>query len=170
VALATETPAAIFTLGTYRGASKRLDGLCWAGEDLSAAVNAETNRLPGGDYAEPYRVVRALCLFAAVAAEVLPIDSVYTNYRDLDGLRAEAMDARRDGFAAKLAIHPAQVPVINAVFTPTREAIAHAQTVVAAFAANPGAGVVGFEGAMLDRPHLVRAERLLAQAKAAGLI
>jgi citrate lyase subunit beta/citryl-CoA lyase len=113
--------------------------------------------------------VRALCLFAAHAAEVLPIDTVYTNYRDLDGLRAEAMDARRDGFAAKLAIHPAQVPVINAVFTPTPEAIAHAKAVVAAFAAKPGAGVVGLEGAMLDRPHLVRAERLLAQAKAAGV-
>ena len=169
IALATETPASIFSLGTYRGASKRLAGLCWAGEDLSAAVNAETNRLPGGDYTEPYRVVRSLCLFAAVAAEVMPIDSVYTNYRDLDGLRTEAMDARRDGFVAKLAIHPAQVPVINAVFTPTPEAVAHAKAVIAAFAAQPGAGVVGLEGAMLDRPHLVRAERLLAQAKAAGI-
>jgi citrate lyase subunit beta/citryl-CoA lyase len=169
IALATETPAAIFALGTYRGSSSRLAGLCWAGEDLSAAVNAETNRLRDGAYAEPYRVVRALCLFAAVAAEVLPIDSVYTNYRDLDGLRAEAMEARRDGFTSKLAIHPAQVPVINAVFTPSAESIARAKAVIAAFAAHPSAGVVGFEGAMLDRPHLARAERLLAQAKAAGL-
>jgi citrate lyase subunit beta/citryl-CoA lyase len=170
IALVTETPASVFALGGYRGASKRLRGLCWAGEDLSAAVNAESNRLPGGGYTEPYRVVRALCLFAAAAAEVLPIDSVYTNYRDLDGLRTEAMDARRDGFAAKLAIHPAQVPVINAVFTPTPEAVAHAKAVVAAFAAAPGAGVVGLDGAMLDRPHLVRAERLLARAKAAGVV
>jgi citrate lyase subunit beta/citryl-CoA lyase len=169
IALATETPASIFSLGSYRGASKRLIGLCWAGEDLSAALNADANRLPGGDYTDPYRVVRALCLFAAVAAELMPIDSVYTNYRDLDGLRVEAMDARRDGFVAKLAIHPAQVPVINAVFTPTPEAVAHAKAVIAAFAAQPGAGVVGLEGAMLDRPHLVRAERLLAQAKAAGV-
>ena len=169
IALATETPGSIFALGGYRGATRRLEGLCWAGEDLSAAVNAESNRLPTGEYTEPYRIARALCLFAAHAAEVLPIDSVYTNYRDLDGLRAEAMDARRDGFAAKLAIHPAQVPVINAVFTPTPEAIAHAKAVVAAFAAKPGAGVVGLEGAMLDRPHFVRAERLLAQAKAAGV-
>jgi citrate lyase subunit beta/citryl-CoA lyase len=170
IALATETPAAIFALGTYRGASARLAGLCWAGEDLSAAVNAESNRLRDGGYTEPYRVVRALCLFAAVAADVLAIDSVYTNYRDLDGLRAEAMDARRDGFTSKLAIHPAQVPVINAVFTPTPEAIARAKAVVAAFAAKPGAGVVGLDGAMLDRPHLVRAERLLARARAAGLV
>lgn len=169
IAIATETPAAVFALGSYRGASARLEGLCWAGEDLSAAVNAESNRLPDGSYAEPYRVVRALCLFAAVAAEVLPMDSVFTNYRDLDGLRAEAMAARHDGFASKLAIHPAQVPVINAVFTPTPEAVAHAQAIVAAFAAAPGAGVVGLDGAMLDRPHLVRAERLLAQARAAGV-
>jgi citrate lyase subunit beta/citryl-CoA lyase len=169
IALATETPASIFSLGTYRGASKRLDGLCWAGEDLSAAVSAEANRLPTGEYTDPYRVVRALCLFAAVAAELMPIDSVYTNYRDLDGLRAEAMDARRDGFVAKLAIHPGQVPVINAVFTPTPEAVAHAKAVVAAFAENPGAGVVGLDGAMLDRPHLIRAERLLERAKTAGV-
>jgi citrate lyase subunit beta/citryl-CoA lyase len=169
IALATETPASIFSLGTYREASKRLTALCWAGEDLSAAVNAETNRLPTGGYTDPYHLVRALCLFAAVAADLMPIDSVYTNYRDLDGLRAEAMDARRDGFVAKLAIHPAQVPVINAVFTPTPEAVAHAKAVIAAFAANPGAGVIGLDGAMLDRPHLIRAERLLARARIAGV-
>ncbi len=169
VVLATETPAAIFQLGTYRGATKRLQAMAWAGEDLSAAVNAESNRQPDGRYAAPYRVVRALCLFAAVAAEVLPVDTVYPNFGDLDGLRVECEEARRDGFAAKMAIHPAQVPVINAVFTPTPEAIARAQAVIAAFAAAPGAGVVGLEGEMLDRPHLVRAERLLAQARAAGV-
>jgi citrate lyase subunit beta/citryl-CoA lyase len=169
LALATETAAAIFGLGGYRGASARLEAMAWAGEDLSVALNAETNRLADGLYAEPYRIARALCLFAAVAAEVAAIDAVYTNYRDLDGLRAETLEARRDGFSAKLAIHPAQVAVINEVFTPTPEAIARAKAIVAAFAANPGAGVVGFENEMLDRPHLVRAERLLAQAKAAGL-
>ena len=167
--LATETPAAIFTLGSYRGATRRLVALAWAGEDLSAAVNAETNRLPDGSYTEPYRVVRALGLFAAVAAEVLPVDTVYPNYRDLDGLRAECEEARRDGFAAKIAIHPAQVPVINAVFTPAPEAVARAKAVVAAFKASPGAGVVGLDGEMLDRPHLIRAERLLSQAHAAGI-
>jgi citrate lyase subunit beta/citryl-CoA lyase len=169
IVLATETPAAIFQLGTYRGATARLEAMGWAGEDLSAAVNAETNRMPDGVYTEPYRVVRALCLFGASAAGVIPIDSVYSNYRDLDGLRAECVEARRDGFSAKLAIHPAQVPVINEVFTPTRESIARAKAVVAAFAAAPAVGVVGLGGEMLDRPHLVRAERLLAQAKAAGL-
>lgn len=170
IVLATETASAIFGLGSYRGASTRLEGMAWAGEDLSVAVNAETNRLPGGAYAEPYRVARALCLFGAVAAEVAAIDAVFTNYRDLDGLRAEAMEARRDGFSAKLAIHPAQVPVINAVFTPTPEAVARAKAIIAAFSEKPGIGVVGFEGEMLDRPHLVRAERLLARARAAGLL
>jgi citrate lyase subunit beta/citryl-CoA lyase len=169
LALATETAAAIFGLGGYRGASARLNGMAWAGEDLSVAVNAETNRLPDDLYTEPYRVARALCLFAAVAAEVTPIDAVFTNYRDLDGLRAETLEARRDGFAAKLAIHPAQVAVINEVFTPSAAAIARAKAIIAAFAASPTGGVVGFENEMLDRPHLVRAERLLAQAKAAGL-
>jgi citrate lyase subunit beta/citryl-CoA lyase len=167
--LATETPASIFTLGTYRGATRRLDALAWAGEDLSAAVSAETNRLPDGSYAEPYRVVRALALFAAYAADVLAVDSIYANYRDLDGLRAECMDAKRDGFLAKLAIHPAQVPVINAVFTPSADAIKRAKAIVDAFAAAPNAGVIGVDGEMLDRPHLVRAERLLAQAKTAGV-
>jgi citrate lyase subunit beta/citryl-CoA lyase len=164
IVLPTETPSAIFTLGSYRGATKRLEAIAWAGEDLSAAVGAETNRTDNA-YTEPYRIVRALALFAAVSAEVLPIDTIYANFRDLDGLRAECMDARRDGFAAKMAIHPAQVPVINAVFTPPPDAVARAQAIVAAFAAAPGAGVVALEGEMLDRPHLIRAERLLAQAR-----
>lgn len=167
--LATETPASIFQLGTYRGATRRLEALAWAGEDLSAAVSAEANRLPDGSYAEPYRVVRALALFAAYAADVLAVDSIYANYRDLDGLRAECMDAKRDGFLAKLAIHPAQVPVINAVFTPSPDAVKKARAIVDAFAAAPNAGVIGVEGEMLDRPHLIRAERLIAQAKAAGV-
>ena len=169
LALATETAAAIFGLGGYFGASARLEAMAWAGEDLSVALNAENNRLAGGLYAEPYRIARALCLFAAVAAEVAPIDAVYTNYRDLDGLRAETLEARHDGFSAKLAIHPAQVAVINEVFTPTPAAIARAKAIVAAFGKSPGTGVVGLKNEMLDRPHLVRAERLLAQAKAAGL-
>lgn len=167
--LATETPAAIFTLGTYRGATRRLVALAWAGEDLSAAVSAEANRLPDSSYTEPYRVVRALALFAAYSANVLAVDSIYGNYKDLDGLRAECIEAKRDGFLAKMAIHPAQVPVINAVFTPSADAIKKAKSIVDAFAAAPNAGVIGVGGEMLDRPHLLRAERLLAQAKAAGV-
>jgi len=165
LAIATESARALFGMESYRGCSARLEGLAWGGEDLSADLGAETNRLPDGAYAGPYVLARSLTLIGAVAADVTPIDSVYTNFRDEAGLRAEAIGARRDGFCAKMAIHPAQVPVINEVFTPTAEAEAHARAVIAAFTAAPGAGVVGLDGEMLDRPHLIRAERLLARVK-----
>jgi citrate lyase subunit beta/citryl-CoA lyase len=169
LAIATETAASVFGLGTYARASSRLSGLTWGAEDLSAAIGAEASRGSDHAYGSPFRLVRDLVLFGAVAAGAAPVDGVYTAYKDTDGLRAEAEAARRDGFTAKLAIHPAQVPIINAVFTPDAGAIARARAVVAAFAAEPEAGVVGFNGEMLDRPHLVRAERLLERARAAGL-
>jgi citrate lyase subunit beta/citryl-CoA lyase len=165
VALATETAAALFLAGTYRGASKRLTGLTWGAEDLSAELGAEANRDADGHFLDPYRLARALCLAGAAAAEVPAIDTVYVDYRNEAGLKRECEEARRDGFVGKLAIHPAQVAVINAVFTPTPEQIAKAKAVVAAFAAQPGAGTVGLDGVMYDRPHLARAQRLLEQAK-----
>jgi citrate lyase subunit beta / citryl-CoA lyase len=168
IPIATETARALFTLGTYAGASRRLAGLTWGAEDLSADLGAETNKLPDGGWTDPYRLARALCLMGANAAEVRAIDTVFTNFRDMDGLRTEAEAARRDGFTAKMAIHPAQVPVINAVFTPTPEMIARSRRIVAVFAENPGLGVVGMDGEMLDMPHLRRAERILAQADAAA--
>ncbi len=164
LAIATENAAGIFALGTYGGASHRLMGLTWGGEDLSADLGAETNRDQGGAYTDPYRLARSLTLFGAAAAGIDAIDSVFTNFRDMEGLAAECRAARRDGFVAKMAIHPAQVPVINEAFTPSPEAVARAQAVIEAFRANPGAGVVGVNGEMLDRPHLVRAERLLRRA------
>lgn len=167
IAIATETAMALFQMGSYQGASRRLEGLTWGAEDLSADLGAETNRLSDGSYADPYRLARALTVIAATAAAVTPIDTVYTNFRDLDGLRAEAEAARRDGFVAKMAIHPAQVPVINEVFTPSPAAIDHAKAVIGAFAGAGNVGVVGLDGEMLDRPHLIRAERVLARAKAA---
>jgi citrate lyase subunit beta/citryl-CoA lyase len=163
IALATETAQGVFALGTLAGASRRLSGVTWGGEDLSAVVGAEANRGTDGLYTDPYRIVRALALLAAAAAEVDPVDSVYTNFRDLDGLAAECREARRDGFVAKMAIHPAQVPVINEAFTPTAETIARARRIVEAFEANPDAGVVGIDGEMVDMPHLKRAQRLLAR-------
>jgi citrate lyase subunit beta/citryl-CoA lyase len=168
LAIATENARGIFALGTFAGASHRLAGLTWGGEDLSANVGAETNRSPDGLYTDPYRLARALTLFGAAAAEVDAIDSVYTNYRDLDGLAAECREARRDGFVAKMAIHPAQVPAINEAFTPTPDAVAWARSVVDAFAGQPDAGVVGLNGEMLDRPHLRRAERILRRAAGSG--
>ncbi len=168
IAIATENARGVFALGTFFGASHRLVGLAWGGEDLSADIGAETNRGEDGAYTEPYRLARSLTLLGATAAEVDAIDSVFTNFRDMEGLAAECREARRDGFAAKMAIHPAQVPVINEAFTPSPDALARAQSVIDAFARNPGAGVVGVDGEMLDRPHLKRAERLLARAKARG--
>jgi citrate lyase subunit beta/citryl-CoA lyase len=164
LAIATETALGVFALGTFAGASHRLMGIAWGGEDLSADLGAEANRGDDGAYTDPYRIARALTLLGAAAASVDAIDSVYTNFRDMEGLAAECREARRDGFVAKMAIHPAQVPVINEAFTPSHEAMARAQAVIDAFRANPGAGVVGIGGEMLDRPHLLRAERLLKRA------
>jgi citrate lyase subunit beta/citryl-CoA lyase len=166
LALATETAKALFLAGTFAGASARLTGLTWGAEDLSAELGAEANRDAEGGFLDPYRLARSLCLAGAAAAEVQAIDTVYVDFRNADGLRRETEAARRDGFTAKMAIHPAQVPVINEVFTPTAAAIAKAQAIVKAFAAEPGAGVVGIDGVMYDRPHLVRARQLLERAKA----
>ena len=165
IALTTETASGLFLCGTYAGASARLSALTWGAEDLSAELGAETNRDAAGRFTSPYMLARNLSLAAAAAARVQPIDTVYADYRDMEGLRAEAIEARRDGFTAKMAIHPAQVPVINAVFTPSAEEIEKARVVIDAFAANPSAGVVGIGGVMYDRPHLRRAERLLARVK-----
>jgi citrate lyase subunit beta/citryl-CoA lyase len=164
LAIATENAAGVFALGTFAGASHRLMGMTWGGEDLSADLGAETNRDADGAYTDPYRLARSLTLLGGAAAGVDAVDSVFTNFRDMAGLEAECRTARRDGFVAKMAIHPAQVPVINEAFTPSQEAIDKAKAVIEAFKANPGAGVVGVNGEMLDRPHQLRAERLLRRA------
>lgn len=169
IAIATETAGAIFGLSTYANASKRLEGLTWGAEDLSADIGGEANRDSAGQFTPPYRLARDLMLFAAASARVAAIDTVYIDFRNEAGLRAECEEARRDGFAAKMAIHPAQVAIINDVFTPNDATISRAKKIVAAFAANPNLGVVGMDGEMVDRPHLVRAERTLARAKAAGI-
>jgi len=163
LAIATETPAAIFQLGTYGGA-RRLAGLTWGAEDLPAAIGASTSREEDGRFTPPYELARSLCLFGAAAAGVAPIETVYPAFRDLEGLAAYAARARRDGFVGMMAIHPAQVPVINEAFTPSEAEIAHARAVVAAFEASPGAGALSLEGKMIDRPHLVQAQRILAAA------
>ncbi|MFI4986550.1 MAG: HpcH/HpaI aldolase/citrate lyase family protein [Alphaproteobacteria bacterium] len=162
IAIATETPGAIFELGGYGGVSPRLEGLTWGAEDLAAVLGA-ANRRPDGVYDDVFRLACALCLLAAGAAGVLPIDTVFTDFKNADGLEAECAVARRAGFTGKMAIHPAQVPVINKAFSATAEEIAWAREVIAAFAANPEAGVIGIGGKMIDRPHLVLAERLLAR-------
>jgi citrate lyase subunit beta/citryl-CoA lyase len=165
IAIATETAAALFLAGSYAGSSKRLKGLTWGAEDLSVELGAEANRDRDGNFLAPYQLARSLCLAGAAAAQVQAIDTVFVDFRNETGLKRECEEARRDGFTGKMAIHPAQVAVINAVFTPTAEAIARAEAVIAAFAADPGAGTIGIGGVMYDRPHLERARQLLARAK-----
>jgi citrate lyase subunit beta/citryl-CoA lyase len=159
-----ESAAGLFLAGTFKDVSPRLIGMTWGPEDLSAELGAEANRDDQGFLTEPYRFARSVCLFGAAAAKLPAIETVYVDFRNSEGLRQDTIEARRDGFTGRLAIHPAQVPVINEVFTPTAEQIEKAKAIVAAFAANPGAGAIGIDGKMFDRPHLVRAQRLLAAA------
>lgn len=162
--VATETPAAMFALGSYQGASARLAGLTWGAEDLSTAVGASTNRLLDGEYEFTYKLARSLCLLGAKAAGVAPIDTVWTNFRDPEGLKADSEAARRAGFTGKIAIHPDQVDIINAAFSPDPKELEFARKVVEGFAAAGGAGTIQIDGKMLDKPHLTQAQRLLALA------
>jgi citrate lyase subunit beta/citryl-CoA lyase len=168
VPVATETARALFLLGSYAGSSARLHGLTWGAEDLPAALGAATNRGPDGELGFVYQLARSLCLAAAVAADVQPIDTVYPDFRDSAGLEKNASRARMDGFTGKIAIHPDQVPIIQNAFTPSAEELAHARAVIAIFAANPDAGTIALDGKMLDRPHLKQAQRVLARAGAAA--
>ncbi|MEM6856588.1 MAG: CoA ester lyase [Pseudomonadota bacterium] len=169
-ALVTETAAAMFRTGDYAGdypGRERLVAMSWGAEDLSSALGAREQRGSDSKYAHTYEMARSLCLLGAVAAGVAPIETVQPEFRDLDALEARARTVRAAGFRGMLAIHPAQIAPINTAFTPSPEEIAHARTVVQAFADNPGAGTIAVDGAMLDRPHLALAERLLAEADAA---
>jgi citrate lyase subunit beta/citryl-CoA lyase len=163
LAQTVESAAGLFSAGTYRHSSARLIGMTWGPEDLSAELGAEANREADGTLTEPYRLARSFCLFGAAAAKVPAIETIHVDFRDAEVLRRDTELARRDGFSGRLAIHPAQVAVINEVFTPSAEQIAKAMAVVAAFAAQPGAGTVGIDGKMFDRPHLLRAQALLAR-------
>ena len=162
--IATETAAAIFTLGSYREAKDRLLGLTWGAEDLPAAIGATTSREADGSYTAPYDVARALTLFAAHAASVAAIDTVFPAIKDEAGLAAYAARARRDGFTGMMAIHPSQVEPINAAFTPGADEVSRAQAIVDAFAANPGVGVLQVNGKMVDAPHLKQAKHILSLA------
>lgn len=163
IPLITETGASVLAAGSYRP-QRRLAGLTWGAEDLSAAIGARTARDEAGAYTDVFRLARALTLLAASAAEVPAIDTVFPNFRDESAFRAGCLAAERDGFVAKMAIHPAQVPIINEVFTPSAEAVARSAAIVEAFRAAGNPGVVAIEGKMYDRPHLRLAERLLARA------
>lgn len=161
--IATETPAAIFQLGAYGAVARHLAGLTWGAEDLPAAIGAAASREADGSYTAPYELARSLTLFGAHAAGTQAIETVFPRIDAADALAAYIARARRDGFTGMMAIHPAQVAAINAGFTPTDAEVAHARAVIDAFAANPGVGALKLDGKMIDRPHLVQAQRIIAQ-------
>ena len=161
ICIATETPSAIFALGSYAGTSARLRGLAWGAEDLAASLGAVNRTANGCD--DVFRLARSLCLLGAAAASVDAFDTVYTEYKDLSGLKNECVAARRSGFTGKLAIHPDQVATINEAFSPNAAEVSWARRVVAAFSENPDVGAVGIDGKMIDRPHLILAQRLLSK-------
>jgi len=167
-AIVTETPASLFNLMSYAKPGSPLVAMSWGAEDLSAALGASSKYDDNGELAFTYKLARSLCLAGAVAAGVQPVDGVFADFRDEAGLREEAKTARREGFTGKLAIHPAQVAVINAAFMPSPEELHHARAVVAAFEAHPDAGVLSVEGRMVDRPHLMQARRVLERANPGG--
>ena len=163
--IATETPAAVFELGSYREVGGDLLGLTWGAEDLPAAIGATSAREEDGSYTAPLQTVRSLALLGAHAAGVPAIETVYPDIKDAEGLAAYAARGRRDGFSGMMAIHPAQVEIINRAFAPSEAEIAHARAVVAAFDAQPNAGALQLDGRMIDRPHLVQARRVLEQVE-----
>lgn len=163
IVLVTETAEAMFHTGDYKGAP-RVVALTWGAEDLADSVGANSNRNPDGSYSFTYELARSLCLLGAATAGVLPIETISADFHDLEALRNRAEKVRRDGYRGMLAIHPAQVDVINAAFTPNEEEIAEAREIVDLFAANPGVGAIGWKGGMLDRPYLARAQQLLKLA------
>ncbi|MFK7887987.1 MAG: CoA ester lyase [Gammaproteobacteria bacterium] len=162
--IVTETPKAVFQLGSYTVGVPRLVGLTWGAEDLGAAIGASARRDEHGEWLQPYEMVRSLTLFAAHAAGVEAIDTLHADFRDAEGLRAHARRARQSGFTGKLAIHPAQVAVIHEAMTPSDDEVAKARLIVAAFEEFPEAGAVSLAGQMLDRPHLEGAHKVLALA------
>jgi len=160
IAIATETAAGTLSLAGASWRHPRLEGLLWGGEDLAAAIGATANRDAAGAYTSPFRLARSLCLLAARAAGVLSIDAVYTDFRDAEGLAREAAEARRDGFAAKAAIHPAQIAPINQAFSYSDTERDWARRVVAALDGGR-LGAAQVDGQMVDRPHLLRAQQIL---------
>ncbi len=160
-AIITETATATLNADTYGGCSERLTALTWGAEDLSADLGALEKRNEDGSYRDVYKHARTVTLLSAISTGVAPIDTVFTDFRDMDGLRRECEEAVKDGFSGKMAIHPAQVPIINEVFTPSKAAITRARAIVDVFEKSGNPGVTSLNGEMLDRPHLRRAEALL---------
>ena len=162
--IGTETGQSLFNLGGLTDCSARLAYVSWAEFDLSADIGAETHRLPDGSWDDLFRTARSLCLAAAASAQIEPCNTVFTDFRDEEGLRDACIGARRAGFTCMMAIHPNQVDIINEAFSFTEDQLTWSRRVVAAFDENPDLGVVGLDGIMLDKPHYTQAVRMIARA------
>ncbi|MEM6464450.1 MAG: CoA ester lyase [Pseudomonadota bacterium] len=164
-ALVTETAKGTLNASTYGGMSNRLKTLSWGAEDLSADLGVEASRSEDGHYTDLFRYARTVTLLAAAAAGVDAIDTVFVDFKNIDGLERECRAAVRDGFGGKMAIHPSQVDVINRLFTPSEAAIDKARRIVALFEdAGDSAGVLSLDGQMVDKPHLKQAQKILHRA------
>lgn len=162
--IAPEIPEAMLNMSTFQKCGPRVTGITWGSEDLAAGLGSHASRDESGAYRNPMEMARTLCLCAGSVAGIHAIDTVYPDFRDLDGLKKDAERAAADGFSGKLAIHPYQVPIINAAFTPGDEELAQAKQIVAAFESDPDAGVINLDGSMIDRPHLIIAKKMLERA------
>jgi citrate lyase subunit beta/citryl-CoA lyase len=162
IPMITETAGALLAMSTFAALPTRALGVTWGAEDLATDLGALGNRDSSGRYEAPYVWASSLCLTAAAAAGVLAIDTVDTEIRDIDAMRIRARESRRAGYVGKLAIHPAQVAAIHDAFTPTEAEIDEARKIIAAFDASPGVGALRIEGKLIDRPHWIKAQRVLA--------
>ncbi|MFZ9667805.1 MAG: HpcH/HpaI aldolase/citrate lyase family protein [Steroidobacteraceae bacterium] len=165
IPMITETAGAMLQLASFVPLPKRVVGVTWGAEDLAAELGATGSRDEEGRYEMPYQMASAGCLFVAAAAQVAAIDTVDTEITNIATVEQRARLSRRSGYVAKLAIHPAQIPALHAAFTPSAAELAHAEAVIAAFANDPGVGALRVDGKLVDRPHLLQAERLLAAAR-----
>ncbi len=164
IVVATETPVAMFNLGSYSPPHERLAGLTWGAEDLGAVIGSVTNKQSDGEWTQTYRIVRSMCLFAAAAADVARIDTLYADFRDEAGLASSCEASRQDGFTGRIAIHPDQVDTINRCFSPSDADLTQARRIIAAFESQPGIGTIGIDGKMYDIPHLKLAHRIVSAA------
>jgi len=166
VLIATETPEGLLNIRESTTATPRIVAVTWGIEDLGAAMGLGRVRDRDGKYLDIPRYARTMCAVAASAAGVEWLDTVYTDVADLEGLRRECEDAVAMGFTGKISIHPNQIPLINAAFTPAHEVVADARALVAAFEEHRARGVYAFrfKGQMVDAPHLAGALKILARA------
>ena len=165
ILVSTETPLGALNIGSF-SQCERVISMSWGAEDLSAALGAPRNRRPDGSYLDVYKHCRTMTLLSAAAGEVQPMDTVWVDLNDTEGLRRECQEVAWMGFTGKITIHPNQIDIVNEVFSPDPATVDEARRLVEAFAEAEKEGLmaINFEGKMVDVPHLTRARKTLAKA------